>query len=114
MIDKKKICRSYLKYGAVMMCEGKSLMLTPAEIVDIDMDAVEELHPLVSRFENEFVKIIWEDVPVTIYSNGSMLFYHLAEKTIAECYAIDILISLGLVHESCSKKVTKVGIENVE
>ena len=115
MIDRKKsVCRSYLKYGAVRMCEGKSLMLTPAEIVDIDMDLVGEMYPLLSRFENDFVKIDWENVPVTIYSNGSMLFYHLTDKDVAERYAIDILISLGLVHGSCSQKVARVGIENVD
>ena len=114
MDRKKRICGSYLKYGAVRMCEGKSLMLTPAEVVDIDMNLVEEMYPLLSRFENDFVKIDWKGVPVTIYSNGSMLFYHLADKDIAERYAIDIIISLGLVKEDCSQKVTKVGIENVE
>ena len=115
MIDKKKqVYGSYPEYGVVRMCEGKSLMLTPADVLDMDMDLVEEMHPLLSRFENDFVKIDWRGVPVTIYSNGSMLFYHLTDKDIAERYAIEILISLGLVKEDCSQKITKVGIENVE
>ena len=115
MIDRKKaVCQSYLKFGAVRLCEGKSLMLTPSDSVYIDMDDAEKRFSLISRMENEFVKIDWNGVPVTIYSTGSMLFYHLNDRDIAESYAINILIELELVDRSCSEKVIKVGIENVE
>ena len=114
MSNKETICNTSLKYGIVRMCEGKSLMLTPTEKICINMDRVENILSATSRFEDEFVKIDWNDTPVTIYSNGSMLFYHLTDKDVAESYATKILIALNFIYEDCSEKIVKAGIENVE
>lgn len=50
---------------------------------------------------NEFVKIEWRTVPVTLYRTGSMLFYHLNDRDTAESYATEILTKLGLVSGRC-------------
>ena len=92
------------KYGMIRLCEGRSIMLTPRCSIEIDIDnAVKTLCP-VTRFEDEFVKVEWCGILVTLYQKGSMLFYHLDDRETAEKYATAILMALHLVkpdHSPC-------------
>ena len=98
------------KYGMVRLCEGRSIMLTPRCSILIDLDVVSRELSAVSRFEDEYVKVGWNGVLVTLYRKGSMLFYHLDDRDVAERYATDILMALHLVkpdHSQCKE----VGVE---
>ena len=77
-------------------------MLTPHDTVTINMDNVCRTFKVISRVENEFVKVDWNGTPVTMYCKGSMLFYHLDDRDTAEKYATDILNTDGVALTECS------------
>jgi hypothetical protein len=92
------------KYGMIRLCEGRSIMLTPRCSVEIDMDNAAKIIRPVTRFEDEFIKVEWCGTLVTLYQKGSMLFYHLDDRDVAERYATAILTTLHLVkpdHSQC-------------
>ena len=111
-IQRNKICPfEKPRYAVVRLCGGMSIMLTPSCSVAILLDSAEETFGAIERAGDEFVKIKWKDVLITLYRNGSMLFYHLSDRRQAETYATEVLERLGLVSGCCAGN--KVNIEAI-
>ena len=85
-----------MKFTVTRLCGGKALMASPAEMLDIDLNTVEE-----KLSEDGFTKkknedglmliLDWKEMEVTLYPQGKIMFYPLAEKDLAIEYATKIL-----------------------
>ena len=103
VIEHDKVCQfEKPRYGVVRLCEGRSIMLTPRCSVQIIADDAERIFGAVSRAGDEFVKINWNNALVTLYRSGSMMFYEISERELAERYATEILTKLGLITNCCT------------
>ena len=67
-------------------------MLTPSERLDLDMTKVTGIvGDCVLRSSDEMTEFIYKNVKLTIYPNGSILFYHFTDTPVATEYADEIL-----------------------
>ena len=81
-----------MRYQTTMLCGGNSMMLTPSEHPAFDMtDAAGMLGDSVLRASKDMVEFTHDDVKITLYPNGSLMFYHFTDMTAARLYADDIL-----------------------
>ncbi|MBQ7701207.1 MAG: hypothetical protein IJT54_02265 [Candidatus Methanomethylophilaceae archaeon] len=81
-----------MKYGIIMLCGGESMMLTPSPKPKLDLLAVTPLlGDTVLRSSKDMVEFMYHDVKLTLYPNGSVMFYHFIDLEIARTYADEIL-----------------------
>ena len=85
-----------MKFTVTRLCGGKALMATSSETMDIDLDnAVERLSGdgFTKKSEEEGLMLVleWKGMEVTLYPQGKVMFYPLAEKDLAIEYATMIL-----------------------
>ena len=80
------------KYHSITLCGGKSMMLNPAEKTSIPMeDACGILNDAVLRSSKDMIEFMYEGVKLTIYANGSIMFYHFTDFDTACAYADEII-----------------------
>jgi hypothetical protein len=80
------------KYHSITLCGGKSMMLSPTEKLSIPMeDACGILNDAVLRSSKDMIEFMYEDVKLTIYANGSIMFYHFTDFDTACAYADEII-----------------------
>ncbi len=80
------------KYHSITLCGGKSMMLSPTEKLSIPMeDACGILKDAVLRSSKDMIEFMYEDVKLTIYANGSIMFYHFTDFDTACAYADEII-----------------------
>jgi hypothetical protein len=80
------------KYHSITLCGGKSMMLSPTEKLSIPMeDAGGILNDAVLRSSKDMIEFMYEDVKLTIYANGSIMFYHFTDFDTACAYADEII-----------------------
>ena len=85
-----------MKFTVTRLCGGKALMASPAEMLDIDLNTVEEKLSgdgfTKKKNEDGLMLILdWKEMEVTLYPQGKIMFYPLAEKDLAIEYATKIL-----------------------
>lgn len=79
-----------------IMCGGESLMLTPVPAVPVEMKKVTDVfEDLCEKVSEDFVTIGWNGIPCTIYKRGSILFYHVTDRTAAKKYFLEIYDKLN-------------------
>ena len=67
------------------------MMLTPSDRPIFDMDkASDVMGDSVLRKSPDMVEFMFRDVKITIYPNGSLMFYHFTDLETAEGYADEI------------------------
>ena len=65
------------RYHLTVLCGGKSMMLAPSVAYDIDLiHASDVLAQSVLRASEEMVEFMFDGIKLTLYSNGSLMFYH--------------------------------------
>ncbi len=80
------------KYHSITLCGGKSMMLSPTEKLSIPMeDACGILNDAVLRSSKDMIEFMYKDVKLTIYANGSIMFYHFTDFDTACAYADEII-----------------------
>ena len=80
-----------MNYHITMLCGGKSMMLAPSERRSFDLKAAAGLlGESVLRSSDDMLEFMYRDVKITIYPNGSVMFYHFTDADAAKCYAKEL------------------------
>lgn len=80
------------KYHLTLLCGGKSMMLTPIPPPSVDMGiALSEFADTASKMSPEMIEFCFEGIRLTLYPNGSIMFYHYRELDAAYAIADRIL-----------------------
>ena len=67
------------------------MMLTPSEDPKIDLESVSEGFDGVLRVSKDLMEFMYKDVKLTLYPNGSVMFYHFTDPDEARSYADEVL-----------------------
>ena len=68
------------------------MMLTPSEKPSFEMSsAAIALGDSVIRASDDMIEFMFHDVKLTLYQNGSIMFYHFTDFDIACSYADDVI-----------------------
>jgi hypothetical protein len=84
-----------LKFHAIGLCGGKSLMLSPEAKYAVSMSEAANCLPAVIRSMSELIEFDYKGVRLTLYRTGSLMFYHMNVFETACCYAAEIYAMLG-------------------
>ena len=83
-----------MRFTVTRLCGGKALMAASKDVLDLDMSKAErvmsERGPIKSHDEMMLVSQ-WNDMEVTIYPQGKVMFFPLADKDKAVEYATNII-----------------------
>ena len=83
-----------MRFTVTRLCGGNALMAASKDEMDLDMDRAErvmsERGPVKSKDEMMLVSQ-WGEMEVTVYPQGKVMFYPLADKEKAVEYATDII-----------------------
>ena len=80
-----------VRYFTTMLCGGKSMMLTPSVKPVFAMDDAQKvLGDSVLRASEDMIEFMYNDVKLTLYTNGSLMFYHFIDLEKATEYADEI------------------------
>ncbi|MBQ3736096.1 MAG: hypothetical protein II855_04085 [Candidatus Methanomethylophilaceae archaeon] len=83
-----------MRFTVTRLCGGKALMAASKDEMELDMDKAErvmsERGPVKSKDEMMLVSQ-WNDMEVTVYPQGKVMFFPLADKEKAVEYATDII-----------------------
>ena len=85
-----------MKFTVTRLCGGKALMAASSQIFDIDLDSAAKIlegEDFIFKRNEEGLMLImeWRGMEVTLYPQGKVMFYPLAEKEQAIEYATMIL-----------------------
>ena len=80
-----------MRYSTTMLCGGESMMLTPSERSDLDQESVSSGFDSVLRVSKDMMEFMYNGVKLTLYPNGSIMFYHFTESETARRYADEVL-----------------------
>ena len=67
------------------------MMLNPSERLSIPMEDACEILKDVLRSSKDMIEFMYNDVKITIYPNGSIMFYHFTDFDTACQYADEII-----------------------
>ena len=81
-----------MKYHVTMLCGGESMMLSPSERPRVDMSSASgSLGDSVLRSNKDMVEFMYKGVRLTLYPNGSVMFYHFIDLEMAKVYADEVM-----------------------
>ena len=67
------------------------MMLSPSDRLDIDLMAVSASFDDVLRVSKDMMEFMFRDVKITLYPNGSVMFYHFTDLDVARSYADEVI-----------------------
>ena len=83
-----------MMFTVTRLCGGKALMAASHELMDIDLElaskTLKDLGPVKSK-DDMMLVIEWNDIELTIYPQGNIMFHPLSDKGLAIKYATEIL-----------------------
>lgn len=88
-----------IEFHSMRLCGGLSLMLIPNREVQISMVDAKDILPDVIRSNDEFIEFIKDELHITIYRSGGMLFYHFVDVDAAKKNAQEIVHMLQCTTE---------------
>ena len=68
------------------LCGGFSVMIRPDYDMGLDLLTLDCFDD-VSKKNAIMLKFLWEGIEVTMYRDGSLIFYHFEDQDVAERYA---------------------------
>ena len=88
-----------MKFTVTRLCGGKALMASPQDMADIDLDEAAEIlskEGFAKKKDEEGLMLIldWKGMEVTLYPQGKVMFYPLAEKEQAIEYSTMMLTKI--------------------
>lgn len=87
-----------MRFQITRLCGGKALMCTSREVMSLDMGrarSVLESRGEIKSFDEMMAVSQWDDMEVTLYPQGKVMFYPLSDKEKAVEYATEILTEIG-------------------
>ena len=83
-----------MRFTVTRLCGGKALMAASKDVLDLDMSKAEQVMsergPIKSHDDMMLVSQ-WNDMEVTVYPQGKVMFFPLADKDKAVEYATNII-----------------------
>ena len=67
------------------------MMLSPSERQDIDLMSISEKFDDVIRVSKDMMEFMYRDIKVTLYPNGSVMFYHFTDLDTGRSYADEVI-----------------------
>jgi hypothetical protein len=83
-----------MRFQITRLCGGKALMCTSRDIMSLDMEkarTVLESRGEVKSFDEMMAVSTWNEMEVTLYPQGKVMFYPLSDKDKAVEYATEII-----------------------
>lgn len=83
-----------MRFTVTRLCGGKALMASSRESVDIDLDRAAEILKEIGSIKQKDDMILvmdWNDMELTVYPQGKVMFHPLSDKDLAVRYATEIL-----------------------
>ena len=75
----------------IPLCGGKSMMLSPSERYDIDLISVSGSFDDVQRVSKDMMEFMYRGIKITLYPNGSVMFYHFTDLEKGRLYADEVI-----------------------
>ena len=67
------------------------MMLSPSERQDIDLMSVSKSFDDVIRVSKDMMEFVYREIKITLYPNGSVMFYHFTELEKGRMYADEVI-----------------------
>ena len=83
-----------MRFTITRLCGGKALMAASKDEMDLDMDRAEQVMAERGEIKSKDTMMLvsqWGEMEVTVYPQGKVMFYPLADKDKAVEYATDII-----------------------
>ncbi len=83
-----------MRFTVTRLCGGKALMAASKDPMDLDMDRAEEVMGERGEIKSKDGMMLvsqWGEMEVTVYPQGKVMFFPLADKDKAVEYATDII-----------------------
>ena len=83
-----------MRFTITRLCGGKALMAASKDEMDLDMDRAEQVMAERGEVKSKDAMMLvsqWGEMEVTVYPQGKVMFYPLADKDKAVEYATDII-----------------------
>ena len=83
-----------MRFTVTRLCGGKALMAASKNEMDLDMDRAEQVMAERGEVKSKDAMMLvsqWGEMEVTVYPQGKVMFYPLADKDKAVEYATDII-----------------------
>jgi ArsR family metal-binding transcriptional regulator len=83
-----------MRFNVTRLCGGKALMAASCESMDIDMDRAAKIANdlgTVKHKDSMMIVMDWNEMEVTIYPQGKVMFHPLSDRDLAVEYATKIL-----------------------
>ena len=72
------------------------MMLSPSESCNLDLEAVAKgMDDEILRSNRDMVEFMHRGVKLTLYPNGSMMFYHFTDLDVASSYADEMMATIN-------------------
>ena len=83
-----------MRFTITRLCGGKALMAASKDEMDLDMDRAEQVMAERGEVKSKDAMMLvsqWGEMEVTVYPQGKVMFYPLADKDKAVEYATDLI-----------------------
>lgn len=84
-----------MRFTTARLCGGEALMAISAEIMDLDMErarkVLESEGCLIKQSDGMMMVFEWNQMEVTLYPLGKVMFFPLKDKALCIKYATEIL-----------------------
>ena len=67
------------------------MMLSPSERLEIDLMSVSESFDNVIRVSKDMMEFMYREIKITLYPNGSVMFYHFTDLEKGRLYADEVI-----------------------
>ena len=67
------------------------MMLSPSVRQDIDLVEVSSSFGDVIRVSKDMMEFMYHEIKITLYPNGSVMFYHFTDLDVARIYADEVI-----------------------
>lgn len=87
-----------MRFQITRLCGGKALMCTSRDVMSLDMEkarSVLESRGEIKSFDEMMTVSQWDEMEVTLYPQGKVMFYPLSDKDKAVEYATEIITEIN-------------------
>jgi hypothetical protein len=83
-----------MRYSVTRLCGGKALMVSPRDIIAVDMDRAYGILSGTAEMKSRdemMIVMSWKGMEVTVYAQGKIMFHPLDDRDTAVSYANELL-----------------------
>ena len=83
-----------MKFDTTRLCGGLAIMASPLEECSLNMTSARNVLAAMGTIKESdelMIVLLWNEMEVTVYPQGKIMFHPLADKAVAVRYANEIL-----------------------